>query len=92
MRCGQPMTESSRIDWLLSKLDAVFPTETQNLIRMKEVFGLRGIAALGAIFYDEGTVRSIALITPSSASLHALVPGPSTSPETRRSRRRSCSG
>jgi hypothetical protein len=40
LRCGQPMTESSRVDWLLSKLDTVFPTETQNLIRTKEVSGL----------------------------------------------------
>jgi hypothetical protein len=39
-RCGQPMTENSRIDWLLSKLDTVFPTETQNLIRAKEVSGV----------------------------------------------------
>jgi len=30
LRCGQPMTESSRIDWLQSKLDAVFPTKTQS--------------------------------------------------------------
>jgi hypothetical protein len=40
LRCGKPMIESPRIDWLLSKLDTVFLTETQNLIRKKEIFGL----------------------------------------------------
>jgi hypothetical protein len=40
LRCGQPMTESSRIDWLQSKLDSVFPTQTQSFIRMKEVLPL----------------------------------------------------
>ena len=34
------MIESPMIDWLLSKLDTVFLTETQNLIRKKEIFGL----------------------------------------------------